>query len=79
MALPCADQLRVAFAGRLDDPLPLAFTDARALTPALADGGRLLASSRWRGVIAVVLFTSRPGRLFAEALPVLPARPADKP
>jgi hypothetical protein len=46
VALPCADQLRAPFAGRLGDALLLPFTDARPLTPALADGGRLLDSSR---------------------------------
>ena len=47
VAFPCADQFRVPpFAGRLDDTLP--FTDARPFTlaPVLAEGGRLLFSSR---------------------------------
>jgi hypothetical protein len=67
VALPCADQFRdPALAGRLDDAL--LFTDARPFNPppALADGGRLLASSRCRADIAP-LFTSLPGRLFADA------------
>jgi hypothetical protein len=46
----------------------LLFTDARPLNPppAFADGGRLLESSRCRADIAP-LFTSLPGRLFADA------------
>lgn len=55
-------------------------TEARPLTPALADGGRLLESCRWRCDIAGLLLVSRPVRKLAEgALPVLPARPADRP
>lgn len=45
---PCADQFLVPLlAGRFADAL--LFTDARPLTPALAEGGRLLDSSRCRG------------------------------
>jgi hypothetical protein len=60
----------------LADPLLLGrfavappFTEARPLAPAfaLAEGGRLLASSRWREE-AAPLFTSFAGRLFADGV-----------
>jgi hypothetical protein len=59
-------------AGRLDDALLFAFTDARPLTLALADGGRLLESSRWRCDVAELLVVSRPARMFPDALLLLP-------
>jgi hypothetical protein len=57
----------------------LPFTEARPFTPAfpLADGGRLLESSRCREDIEP-LFTSRPGRLFDDAEAAAPFR-APKP
>lgn len=72
VVFPCADQLRdPLLAGRFAEAL--LFTDARPLNPppAFADGGRLLASSRCRAVIAplfvVPLFVGRPAPEFAEA------------
>ena len=74
VAFPCADQFRDPLLGGRLAVAPL-FTEARPLTPAFADGGRLLESSRCRVDIAP-LFTSRPGRLFGAA--ELPAdAPAD--
>jgi hypothetical protein len=60
VVFPCADQFREPLLpGRFDEALP--FTEARPFTPAfafaLADGGRLLDSSRCREDIAP-LFTS---------------------
>jgi len=80
VVFPCADQFRdPLFAGRFDEALP--FTEAGPFTPAfalaLADGGRLLDSSRCREDIAP-LFTSRPGRLFADTVVPAPVR-APKP
>jgi hypothetical protein len=63
--LPCADQFLVPLlAGRFAEALP--FTDARPLTPALAEGGRLLDSSRCRADIEA--------GLLAEAEVVAPLR-----
>jgi hypothetical protein len=74
VVFPCADQFRdPLFAARLVDAL--LFTDARPLNPppALADGGRLLASSRCREdngplpLFVAPLFVGRPEAEFAEA------------
>jgi hypothetical protein len=80
VALPCADQLREPlFAGRLGDTLPPPFTDARPLTPAPAEGGRLLESSRWREDMAALLFASRPARTFADGALLEAPRPPKLP
>jgi hypothetical protein len=69
VVLPCADQLRV-FAGRFAElpTLALAPADARSLapTPAPADGGLLLESSRWRVLIAGLMLLDAPPRLPAD-------------
>jgi hypothetical protein len=83
VAFPCADQFRdPLFAGRLDEALldeAFPFTVARPFTPAfaLADGGRLLESSRCREDIEPLL-TAPPGRLFGDAEVPAPLR-APKP
>jgi hypothetical protein len=67
VVFPCADQFREPlFPGRLDEALP--FAEARPFTPlfVLADGGRLLESSRCREDIEPLL-TWLPWRLFGDA------------
>jgi hypothetical protein len=72
VVFPCADQLRVPLlVGRLDDAL--LFTDARPFTPALAlaEGGRLLASSRCRDDIAPLLVLAEAPALLRAPKPAL--------
>lgn len=76
VAFPCADQfLDPVFAGRFAEA-PL-FTDARPLTAALADGGRLLASSRCRADREPELAEGEFPAPRAPNLVVLPTRPAE--
>lgn len=87
---PCADQFLVPLlAGRFAGALP--FTEARPLTLALAEGGRLLESSRCRadieaelpaeGEFAAPLRAPNPPELFTRPVsftrPVLFTRPAE--
>jgi hypothetical protein len=76
VVFPCADQVRVLFPGRFCDTPALVFAEARPLTPAFAEEGRLLETCCWREDAAGLLFDSRPWRTFAPG--AFPARPADR-